>query len=102
VKHLHISEGLTIAEFCSCEGISVPTFTVLRGLGLTPEETCIPGTPFVRITPKARREWREKMEHPDQFTGLDRCSLKTLRELAQSHPPMRRRGRPPKLQAAAE
>jgi hypothetical protein len=85
LKHLHLAESLTIAEFCACEGFSVPTFNVLRKLGLTPEESFIPGTPFARITPEARAKWRKEMEQPGRLTGLERCAVKSLRQLAHKH-----------------
>jgi hypothetical protein len=51
----------TIAEFCTAERISQPTYHSLKRKGLAPETINLPGTRVIRITARARREWQEKM-----------------------------------------
>jgi hypothetical protein len=56
--------SITIREFCAGEQISEPTYHKLRNLGLGPREMRFPNLKLVRITMKARDEWRARMENP--------------------------------------
>jgi hypothetical protein len=51
----------SIVEFCRVEGISKPTYFLLRARGLGPEEMRYPGMRIVRITHRARETWQRKM-----------------------------------------
>jgi hypothetical protein len=51
----------TRAEFCESEAMSLSFFYKMKQLGLGPDELHVPGTAFVRITPEAKAEWRERM-----------------------------------------
>jgi hypothetical protein len=53
--------SLTIDGFCQLESISRASFFSLQRRGLAPETYCVPQTRIVRISAKARHEWRERM-----------------------------------------
>jgi hypothetical protein len=53
---------LSPAQFCEAEGFSLSTYYKLKREGNGPEEELLPGTSIIRITPKAYRDWRIKME----------------------------------------
>jgi len=51
--------SLSQKQFCWVENISKAKFYELKKRGLAPDETNIDG--LLRITPKAREEWHERM-----------------------------------------
>ena len=53
------NRSLSQTEFCWIERISKSKYYQLRKLGLAPDETNIDG--LIRITPKARETWHERM-----------------------------------------
>ena len=55
-------DSRTIGEFCDIEGISRSTYFKMRRLGFGPDETRVPGTKIVRITPETHRKWRARMQ----------------------------------------
>jgi hypothetical protein len=54
--------SLTIDAFCDGESISRAFYFELQRRNLGPKTYCPPGTRAVRITSKARRDWRDLME----------------------------------------
>jgi hypothetical protein len=54
--------SMTIDEFCFSERWSRATFFKMQRLGVAPPTYRLPGTNIVRISARARREWREHME----------------------------------------
>jgi hypothetical protein len=52
--------SLTIPAFCYAEGISEPTYYEMRKKKMGPEE--LRYLTVVRVTPKARAEWHERMK----------------------------------------
>jgi hypothetical protein len=57
-----LKPSLTIRQFCLHENMSPASFYKMRKLGFGPAEMVVPGTEIIRITPKARREWRAMLE----------------------------------------
>ncbi len=57
-----LQPSLTIRQFCVRENMSPASFYKMRRLGFGPVEMVIPGTEIIRITPKAHREWRARLE----------------------------------------
>lgn len=66
--------SLTIAGFCAVETISKSYYFDLRRRGLAPDETRVPDSNLVRITPAARAAWHERMKTLAQSkdAGLER------------------------------
>ena len=56
---IDLRRSLTQQEFCWVENISKAKFYELKKRGLTPDEIDIDGV--LRITPKAREAWHERM-----------------------------------------
>jgi hypothetical protein len=52
----------TIRQFCQAKGISPASYFKMRRLGYGPDETRVPGTAIVRISPQAERDWDQRME----------------------------------------
>jgi hypothetical protein len=59
VAHIAAEHDLTIKDFCAAEQISEVSYFELRKRGLGPTEFKVLSK--IRITPKARLEWRERM-----------------------------------------
>jgi hypothetical protein len=72
---------LTISEFCRLAHISTPTYFSLQRKGLGPETITIPGTRIVRISPQARREWRERMR---ELSATETAKLEARRRREQA------------------
>jgi hypothetical protein len=66
-----LQPSLTIKQFCVCENISPASYFKIRRLGLGPAEMVIPGTEIIRITPKAHREWRARLEQQGKTTEAE-------------------------------
>jgi hypothetical protein len=73
--------SLTIGEFCLSERISRSTFYDLDKRGLGPEIDSVPGTRIRRITPSARRAWRERMR---ELRASEAAQLEQERKRAQA------------------
>jgi hypothetical protein len=58
-----VGRSQTISEFCAAENIGNATYYKMKKAGIGPEETRIPGTKVVRISPQARAEWHARMRH---------------------------------------
>jgi hypothetical protein len=126
-RRLPIDENrpLSITDFCYVEGVSTYTYNqTWRKRGLIPEETRYPGSQIVRITPQARREWRERFKQQEIQDQIKRdrerrtAIAKNAGKVAvksRKHPrtgakqsaeppsaPKRGRGRPRKYPQAAE
>ena len=66
-------KSLTIDGFCDGESISRAFYFDLKRQGLGPDTYCVGRV--VRITPRARREWREKMEELSKQEAAQREQL---------------------------
>jgi hypothetical protein len=66
--NINAEHNLTVAEFCECERISKYTFYKLKKMRLAPATLWILGT--ARITPEARRDWREMMQRRQQQAAV--------------------------------
>ena len=71
--------SLSQQEFCWLENISKAKFYELKKRGLTPDEIDIGGV--LRITPKAREEWHERMAELAKSEAA-RLEAERRRELA--------------------
>jgi hypothetical protein len=52
----------TIRQFCEVKNISLASYFKMRRLGYGPDETRVPGTAIVRISPQAECDWDQRME----------------------------------------
>jgi hypothetical protein len=52
----------TIREFCRIKNISPSSYFKMRRLGYGPDETRVPGTAIVRISPQAERDWDQRIK----------------------------------------
>jgi hypothetical protein len=71
----------SFAEFARAEGFSLSTFFKLKKLGLGPDVFRVPGTRIERITPGARKAWRERM---DALAQTEAAQLEAERRRAQA------------------
>jgi hypothetical protein len=58
---LNTERSYTIQRFCEVEDFSEAKYHELQRLGLGPQETRIPHSNIVRITPEARRAWHQRL-----------------------------------------